>query len=375
MKNKILKTALALMLLLSVVFCFASCGAQKVPEADDAEGKIDETDISWEYDADDKTLTVKGTGSIPDFDASEDVPWYAVRHSVEEIEIAEGITYIGDYAFYYCPMLTDVEIPASVGGIGDFAFAFCSSLKGLEIPDGVTSVGEGCFEACRLLEGIYLPASVTSLGARAFAHCSSMKEAVIMAQITSIDTWTFMGCRSLEKLCFYKSAGGISVADDAFEGANIGFEKAVFADTVEGEFTLTVDYVYEDGSEAAAAHTETLKYGDPYSVTSPTLEGYTASELTVSGEIYKTENFTVTYVANEVESETEAETEAVADTPEEKKGVDVGTVIAIVIFAVVIIAIIVLVIVMMRSDKKQTNGTQRRTQDTKNEKNNKKKKK
>ena len=110
MKKRIFKIALAAILILSTVLCFAACGTAKVADADDAEGSIEGTDISWEYDKDDKLLTVEGTGAIPDFESSESVAWYAVRHSVEEIEISEGITAIGDHAFYFCPELKEVSI-------------------------------------------------------------------------------------------------------------------------------------------------------------------------------------------------------------------------------------------------------------------------
>ncbi len=358
MKKRILMAVLAVLLICSCVLCFSACGTSKVPDAEDADGKVD--GIEWDYDADDKTLTIEGTGAIPDFESSEDVAWYDVRHSIKTIEIANGITSIGDYAFYYCPALDEVEIPATVTSIGDYAFAFCSTLDSIDLPDTLVVLGEGCFEACISLKGINVPVSVTSMGARAFAHCSSLEDAVIMAQITSIEEWTFMGCSSLEKLLLNDGAREITVADDAFEDANIDFSKAVFTADNSGKLTLTVNYVYEDGSTAHDPHIEQLEMGASYSVVSPEIENYKASELTVTGVISEDETVNVVYksTGEQTESEeTEAEeTEAV--TPEEEKdGIDVGTIVAIVILAVVIIAVIVLAIIMMRSDKKQK-GTQ-----------------
>ena len=40
-------------------------------------------------------------------------------------------------------------------------------------------------------------------------------------------------------------------------------------------YILTINYVMSDGSEAPAAHTETLTIGAPYSVTSPAVDGFT----------------------------------------------------------------------------------------------------
>lgn len=49
-------------------------------------------------------------------------------------------------------------------------------------------------------------------------------------------------------------------------------------------YSLTIKYVFEDGSPAAPYYNKTgLKQGDKYSKTSPTLSGYTANRKTVSG--------------------------------------------------------------------------------------------
>lgn len=356
MKKKILRAVLSAIVAFSLIFCLASCATSKVADADDAQGDIEGTDISWKYDADDKKLKIKGTGAIPDFDSTEDVSWYEVRHSVEKIEISDGITAIGDYSFYYCPELEDAEIPDSVTSIGKQAFAFCSSLESIELPSALSALGESCFEACTALKGIFVPSSVTSIGARAFAHCSSLEEAVIMAQLSSIEEWTFMGCKSLDSLTLNETDKNISVADDAFEDANIGFESAVYTVSLTGEATLTVKYVYEDGAEAAQPHVEQLERGSNYSVTSPDIEGYKASEAVVKGIISGDESITVTYTKLESDSETEeaadSEAESDATSDEDKEGVSVGTWIAIGIFAVVIIAIVVLAVIMLRSDKK-----------------------
>ena len=64
-------------------------------------------------------------------------------------------------------------------------------------------------------------------------------------------------------------------------------------------YTLTINYVYRDGSEAAKTYTESVKYNDTYSVTSPKISGYTADKLVVSGTM-PAENITVkvTYTKN-----------------------------------------------------------------------------
>ena len=64
-------------------------------------------------------------------------------------------------------------------------------------------------------------------------------------------------------------------------------------------FNLTVNYVYEDGSEAATTHTETVDFEKDYRVPSPSITGYTPNEEVVSGTMPAEDvTVTVTYTAN-----------------------------------------------------------------------------
>lgn len=64
-------------------------------------------DLTWALDKA-GTLTISGTGPIPDYDTEPDVPWYLKKSEVKKIVIESGVTAIGSYAFYDCPALTDV---------------------------------------------------------------------------------------------------------------------------------------------------------------------------------------------------------------------------------------------------------------------------
>ncbi len=361
MKKRIFKLSAAIILVLSLAMGLVSCsgGSNSLPDADSANGSVDGTDIIWSYDADEKLLKLSGDGALPDCASSEDVWWYDVRHSVEKLEISGGITEIGSYAFYYFAELKTATIPEGVTKLGDFAFAFSSSLTSVSLPSTLTAVGNGCFEACSSLEGISLSASVTSIGERAFANCSSLKDAFIMAQISSIEPMTFMGCSALEELYFHDSVKGIEPAADAFEGASINKDSATFLAESSGEVTLTVKYVYEDGSEAAESRVLKLQRGDSYSEISPSIDGFTANKLSVSGVISGDAEEVVTYIAaaTETEAVTEPAEEETEEAPaKEKEPVNVGTIITIVIFGIVIGAIIVLAVILMRSDKKTNKG-------------------
>ena len=82
--------------------------------------------------------------------------------------IAEGVTSIGEQAFYECTSLKSVTIPDSVTNIGADAFSHCTSLT------SVTSIGYNAFDSCKSLTSVTIPNSVTSIGVDAFALCTSL---------------------------------------------------------------------------------------------------------------------------------------------------------------------------------------------------------
>ena len=73
---------------------------------------------------------------------------YPAGISSSTYTIPQGITAIGDSAFYYCDSLTSVSIPDSVTAIGNRAFYYCDSLTSVSIPNSVTSIGDYAFGDC-----------------------------------------------------------------------------------------------------------------------------------------------------------------------------------------------------------------------------------
>ncbi len=111
--------------------------------------------------------------------------------------IHEGVTDIGEYAFFCCKSLTSISIPSSVTTIEDWAFAFCDSLMTISIPPCVKSIGEYVFYSCDSLTTINIPSSVTSIGDGAFGWCESLTSINIPSSVTSIGDGAFSYCDSL----------------------------------------------------------------------------------------------------------------------------------------------------------------------------------
>ena len=168
-------------------------------------------DISWSLSAD-GTLTVSGTGDMTDYSYSNtfggdfgsywcDAPWYRFYSRVKNVVIEEGVTGIGDGAFYHFDTLTSVTIPNSVTSIGDSAFSGCTSLTSVTIPNSVTSIDSWAFSGCGLTS-VVIPEGITDVDGYIFYKCTSLKSVTIPINVTKVDDLPFYGCEALTDIYY-----------------------------------------------------------------------------------------------------------------------------------------------------------------------------
>jgi hypothetical protein len=72
------------------------------------------------------------------------------------VDIHNGVTRIGAWAFRDCYALQSIDIPESVTEIGESVFFECSSLQSVDIPSSVTTIGERAFGDCKALQSIHI---------------------------------------------------------------------------------------------------------------------------------------------------------------------------------------------------------------------------
>ena len=177
--------------------------------------------VTWSFSG--GVLTIEGTGPMKKYYGWNWVnawnwrsPWSDFREQIHTVKIGDGVTAIGQAAFYDCVNLTNVTIPDSVTAIEDGAFENCSGLTGVTIPDSVTVIGEWVFSGCSSLTGIIIPDSVTSIEGFAFNGCSSLTSMTIPDGIPAIEMGTFGRCVNLTSVAIPDSVAYIGF--NAFYG-------------------------------------------------------------------------------------------------------------------------------------------------------------
>ena len=230
------------------------------------------TNVTYSYVESTHTLTISGSGAMADYEYSSQLPWRSYANAITTVVIEDGVTSIGNYAFYCCTGVTSIEIPASVTSIGDYAFFECtglttvtfdgtptlvsiggsafwgSGLTTVTIPASVTSIGNNAFQNCgslatmtvagenkvydsrngcnaiiekntnTLIAGCInstIPASVTSIGDEAFNCCSGLTSVTIPAGVTSIGNYAFNSCSGLTSVTIPASV--TSIGNYAFD--------------------------------------------------------------------------------------------------------------------------------------------------------------
>lgn len=201
-----------------------------------------------------KTLTISGTGAMPDFNFPEGnlAPWwnyealgmltsfgnFKLEGELKKVVIKDGVTNVSNYALFFLPAATQITLPESVTSIGRYGIALCSKLNGISLPRAVTAIGDfglagnsftavslpdglhalgrGAFDACASLSGMTLPAAITAVPDKCFNDCTKLLTVDYKGEVTAIGERAFEGCKSLTKAPI--PAAVTALGNSAFNG-------------------------------------------------------------------------------------------------------------------------------------------------------------
>ncbi len=92
----------------------------------------EDSNVNWSLD-EEGILHITGEGTMASWESEADVPWAQYRSEIKEIQIEDGVTSVGAYAFCNCSDVTETVLPDSIKNIGEFAFFSCGGLSTVTI--------------------------------------------------------------------------------------------------------------------------------------------------------------------------------------------------------------------------------------------------
>ncbi|MBQ4601431.1 MAG: leucine-rich repeat domain-containing protein [Clostridia bacterium] len=313
--KKLLSLILAVMMLLPLMSAFSlnaatsgSCGAS----------------LNWTLSG--STLTITGSGAMNNYSYFEKAPWYDSRASIKKVVIADGVTTVGNYAFYQCSALTDIDFPSSgLTYIGDEAIRECDSLVTLTLPEGLETIGLIAIAYNPKLESVYIPDSVSRIRNMAFAQCTALKEIDYPDSCTEVEGYIFSGCTAIEKVTLHEGItkiglGAFEVCESltsinlpttllSIRSSAFAYCKSLTSITVpESVYSMETD-IFSNCSnltvgcyEGSYAQTYCEKYSVAYELVTPHEHSYTRKMTTLPGCVTEGE---ITYTCECGDSYTE----------------------------------------------------------------------
>mgnify|MGYP004601679183 FL=1 len=179
------------------------------------------SNVTWTLDGNE--LTISGTGAMQDFGNSffgtDRAPWLEYPIEVTTVTISEGVTEIGNNAFYFCDSLVSLTLPQSLKRIGENAFYFCNKLKNVSFPDGLTSIEQSAFYACSSLTEVVIPDGITEITDSAFNGCRALTSIKLGSGVQTIGKKAFLCCGDVTALDI---PGNVQIiGEDAFFNSRI----------------------------------------------------------------------------------------------------------------------------------------------------------
>lgn len=197
--------------------------------------------VTWTL-YDNGLLQISGTGEMASYNAyARSRPWYGLGSGIKQVEIGDGVTSIGDYAFAFEKALTKVQFGDAVERIGSYAFFSDSVLEDFQLPESLTSIESGAFDACSALTGITIPAGVTHISSMAFHNTSGVTAYTVAEGNTA-----------------YCSAGGVLFTNDKKKLLNYPASSAETSYTLPAAVRTIEAYAF---NKAVNLETVILNYG------------------------------------------------------------------------------------------------------------------
>ncbi len=100
--------------------------------------------------------------------------------AISSLSIPASVKSVPNYTAQYCVQLRKVELEEGLTSIGDYAFGTCNITE-INIPNSITKIGNGCFEGSTNLQKVTFGTGIKTINIRAFNKLTRLTEITIGA--------------------------------------------------------------------------------------------------------------------------------------------------------------------------------------------------
>ena len=102
------------------------------------------------------TMTIRGTGPMENYDflSCRDMPWRDAIPKIKRLIVDDGVTSLGDCVLHGfdgehdAESLEEVTLPEGLTYLGNYAFFGAAKLKSITLPSTLTTIGLAAFDEC-----------------------------------------------------------------------------------------------------------------------------------------------------------------------------------------------------------------------------------
>lgn len=171
-------------------YCFEGCSFSGTVEIAEGVTEIGEGAFAWNTYI--EKVVLPPTVSVIEKDA------FLFCYHLGEVEMPEGVQRIEDRAFIGCP-IKNLQLPETVEYLGRACFGV-NKTKTLTIPDKMLEIMPGTFYGNEVMDEIVWPSHIFKIGYEAFHGCPNLRTLDLPDNVCVIDSLAFYFCTGLTKV-------------------------------------------------------------------------------------------------------------------------------------------------------------------------------
>lgn len=163
-------------------------------------------DCEWSLDPFTGVMTVSGNGKMGDYvnpfddeSVGSAAPWWDFKHEITAVVIGDGVTHVGEYAFFLANT-ESLTLGKKVVSIGESAF-YGNELTEVVIPDSVEVIDEGAFSNNQDLTDVTFGRNLQFICGSAFLSCD-LRSVVFPDSLLQIREFAFFDNNNLSSVKF-----------------------------------------------------------------------------------------------------------------------------------------------------------------------------